>query len=133
MLETDLSTTSQHNEFSPLLHPSIIEQDGPDIAYNHPTPPLHIQRQLANDTHPSTFAASSTTKEEEEIAAKGILPDGTKPVAVPKRMWRAKAKNVYEEPETTLNDDLDWMFEKHGKVMIREKAAVPSQHDDVID
>src|SRR5210317_831761 len=135
MLETDLSTTSQHNEFSPLLHPSIIEQDGPDIAYNHPTPPLHIQRQLANDTHPSTFAASSATKEEEEIAAKGILPDGTKPVAVPKRMWRAKAKNVYEEPETTLNDDLDWMFEKYGKVMIREKAAVPPQRDDadVID
>src|SRR6056300_561688 len=112
-----------------------IKQDGPDITYDHPTPPLHIQQQLADDTHPSTFAASSATKEEEEIAAKGILPDGTKPVAVPKRMWRAKAKNVYEEPETTLNDDLDWMFEKHGKVMIREKAAVPSQRDDadVID
>jgi len=39
-----------------------------------------------------TFAASSATEEEEKIAKTGTLPDGTKPVKVPKRIWRPQVK-----------------------------------------
>jgi hypothetical protein len=48
-----------------------------------------------------TFAASSATEAEESIAKKGVLPDGTKPVQVPKRVWRPQVKNIYEEEELT--------------------------------
>src|SRR5210317_1141195 len=132
MLENKSTRTSQHNDdnLSPLLHPILIEQEGSNITAIFTTPPLPTQHTMASNSHTSTFAASSATKAEEEIAAKGVLPDGTKPVSVPKRVWRPKAKNVYEEPETTLNDNLEWMFEDMGKVMIKEKAAVPSQRDD---
>ena len=80
----------------------IIEHDGPNVLNTFPTPTTRqeqhdIAEQCANYQH--TFAATSATKEEEEIAAKGVLPDGTKPVKVAKRVWRPKAANVYEEPE----------------------------------
>ncbi|CAJ1950406.1 unnamed protein product [Cylindrotheca closterium] len=67
-----------------------------------------------------TFAATSATEEEEIIARRGQLPDGTKPVKVPKRIWRAQVKNVYEEPEADLDSPAthDWMFKEHGKTVI---------------
>ncbi|CAJ1965984.1 unnamed protein product [Cylindrotheca closterium] len=73
-----------------------------------------------------TFAATSATEEEEIIARRGQLPDGTKPVKVPKRIWRAQVKNVYEEPEADLDSPAthDWMFEEHGKTVIKQKAPV---------
>lgn len=39
---------------------------------------------------------------------------------VPKRVWRAKIRMVYEEPEALLNTsrDLDWLLKKHGRDII---------------
>ena len=39
---------------------------------------------------------------------------------------RPKVRMVYEEPEAVLDtsNDLDWLFEKHGRVVIEDKSAL---------
>jgi hypothetical protein len=75
-----------------------------------------------------TFAASSATEEEETIAKTGGMPDGTKPVQVPKRVWRPQVKNIYEEPEFELPEasSLDWAYKPLGKTMLQNKIPVPA-------
>ncbi|CAJ1955479.1 unnamed protein product [Cylindrotheca closterium] len=77
-----------------------------------------------------TFAATSATEEEQMIAKWGQFPDGTKPFKVPKRIWRAQVKNVYEEPEADFDSPAthDWMFKEHGKTVIK-KASVERRTD----
>jgi hypothetical protein len=72
---------------------------------------------------PRTLAASAATEEEQQIAKLGRQPDGSKPVKVPKRVWRPKVKFGYEEPEDLLDtsDEIDWMFEDKGKVIAEPK------------
>jgi hypothetical protein len=103
---------------------------------------LHIS-QPPTDTHTntlpqsntshsgSTFAATSATEAEEEIARKGKHPDGSTPVKVTKRAWRPKIKTVYEEPEDILDTsgELDWLFEENGKVMTINKNELPARND----
>ena len=57
-----------------------------------------------------TFAASAASEAEERIAKSGRHPDGSKPVKVPKRIWRPKIRMMYKEPEALLDTsgDLDW-------------------------
>jgi hypothetical protein len=78
-------------------------------------------------THPLTLAATSAIEAEEAIAKKGEHPDGSKPVKVPKRVWRPRIRTVYKEPEDLLDTSsgLDWLFEDNGKVIIENHAAVP--------
>ena len=82
-----------------------------------------------------TFAASSATEEEELIAKTGRLPDGTKPVQVPKRVWRPQVKNIYEEPEFDLPDasSLDWAYRTLGKTMLQNKIKVPDTRSNLIE
>lgn len=64
--------------FSPLIHPAF---SGLERADNNKHNEIY-----------KTLTATSATKEEEEIAKLGRLPDGTKPVRVPKRLWRPQVK-----------------------------------------
>ena len=63
-----------------------------------------------------TFAASSASIEEQANSAlsEGRFPDGSTPVKVEKRIWRAQVKSQYVEPEVELdpNDSLDFMCER---------------------
>jgi hypothetical protein len=88
---------------------------------------------LYQHSRPLTFAATSATEEEEEIARKGEHPDGSKSVEVPKRVWRPRINAVYEEPEDILDTsgDLDWLFGEIGKVIIENKAKL-APRDDII-
>mmetsp|Transcript_13167 Transcript_13167/g.31418 ORF Transcript_13167/g.31418 Transcript_13167/m.31418 type:complete len:1848 (-) Transcript_13167:281-5824(-) len=121
---------------SPLLHPTLLDEPTPTILSNLPLPPTTTEKteiisQLEESSH-QTFAATSATKEEEEIARRGVLPDGTKPVQVAKRIWRAKAKNTYIEPATELNDNMNWLFEDLGRTVAKERNPV-TPRDDVIE
>jgi hypothetical protein len=82
-------------------------------------------------TFPRTLAASSATEAEQQIAQSGRQPDGSKPVAVPKRVWRPKVKFQYEEPEDLLDtsDDLDWMFANKGHVIAKPEQQLPPRTD----
>jgi hypothetical protein len=69
------------------------------------------------------FAASAATAEELKLAKTEIQPDGTKAVVCSKRVWRPQVKYEYQEIPKELDpcDDLDWLFEKHGKCMAKKK------------
>jgi hypothetical protein len=82
---------------------------------------------------PKTLASSAATEAEQRIAKLGKQPDGSKPVQVPKRVWRPKVKFGYEEPEDLLDmsDASDWMLEDKGKVIAEPTNELPPR-DDVI-
>ena len=52
-----------------------------------------------------TLAASSASIEEQANSAlkDGKFPDGSKPVKVERRIWRAQVKSQYEEPEYEID------------------------------
>ena len=52
-----------------------------------------------------TLAASSASVEEQANSAlkDGRFPDGSKPVTVEKRIWRAQVKSQYIEPEVDID------------------------------
>ena len=79
-----------------------------------------------------SLSASSATQREIE-AAKQSRADGSKPVEAEKRPYRAKVKNVYEEPDFLPDemDLLDPLFGEYGNVLYREKRELPPR-DDVI-
>jgi hypothetical protein len=85
----------------------------------------------ANMTAPRTLAASSATEAEQKIAKLGKQPEGSKPVSVPKRLWRPKVKFQYEEPEDLLDtsEHLDWMFENKGHVVAEPKQELLPRTD----
>ena len=103
--------------FSPLIHPAFF---GPERADNNKHNEIY-----------KTLAATSATKEEEEIAKLGRLPDGTKPVRVPKRLWRPQVKSDYIEPRADLDDPAnhDWLFKDLGQTVIKKKDPVPPRTD----
>ena len=76
-----------------------------------------------------TFAASTATEAEERIAQAGKFADGSKPVQVPKRVWRPQVKNAYEEPETELDDDHEWLFQDLGKTVVKQKKDIEERSD----
>jgi hypothetical protein len=108
--------------------------DDNSVINTYDGPPELIPRNKDPDIippEPRSFAASSATEAEENIAKKGKHADGSTPVNVPKRMWRPKVRMVYEEPEELLDTsgDMDWLFEEHGKVGIEYKKDLPPRDD----
>jgi hypothetical protein len=84
-----------------------------------------------NERKPRDFEASTATEAEQKIAKLGRQPDGSKPVTVPKRVWRPKVKFQYEEPEDVLDtsDEFDWMFEDKGPVVAEPTQTLPPRDD----
>ena len=77
-----------------------------------------------------TFAATSQTEEEAKRAKQGHA-DGSKPVKVPKRVWRPKVRSEYIEPEDLpdTSEGLDWLFEDCGRSIIKNKQELPPRDD----
>jgi hypothetical protein len=90
-------------------------------------------REQDNERQPRAFAASAATEAEQKIAKLGRQLDGSKPVTVPKRVWRLKVKFQYEEPEDLLDtsDKLDWMFEDKGHVVVDTDITAPRRFDQI--
>ena len=65
-----------------------------------------------------TLAASSASVEEQASSAlkDGKFPDGTTPVVVERRIWRAQVKSQYVEPELELDpsEGLEFLYENAG-------------------
>ena len=84
-----------------------------------------------NDGVLLTLAASSASIEEQANSAlkDGKFPDGSTPVTVEKRIWRAKVKSQYVEPEIELDpsEELDFIFEKSGKTVWESMLSTVSQ------
>jgi hypothetical protein len=82
-----------------------------------------------------TFAASAASIEEQANSAlrDGTFPDGTKPVEVERKIWRAKGKLKHIESETDFDpsEDLDYLYENAGKTLLRRKSNLPPR-DDII-
>jgi hypothetical protein len=81
-----------------------------------------------------TLAASSATAEEEALAAKGKFEDGTTPIQMERRVWRAQVKSQYVEPESDIDptDQLDYVYVNAGKTVLRNKNKLPDR-DDIIE
>ena len=73
-----------------------------------------------------SLAASSASVEEQAKSAlkDGKFPDGSTPVKVERRIWRAQVKSRYIEPETEINptESLDFLFEKAGKTVLNTRT-----------
>lgn len=69
------------------------------------------RQEVDNDDPPTTYAASSATQAEQEKAKRlretGTHPDGTKPVIVPKRIWRPKVQSDYLDPAMDIDEGDD--------------------------
>jgi hypothetical protein len=80
-----------------------------------------------------TFAASAATEQEEQIAKTGVHPDGSKSISVAKRPWRPQVKSTYKEVELEIDpsENLDWLFEEHGKAMLKTTKPLPPRTDEI--
>jgi hypothetical protein len=65
--------------------------------------------------------------DKDKTAKEGRHPDGSKAVQASKRIWHLKVRMACKEPEALLDTsgDLDWLFEEHGRAVIKDKAALP--------
>ena len=83
-----------------------------------------------------TLAASSASVEEQANSAlkDGKFPDGSKPVMVEKRIWRAQVKSQYIEPEVDIDpsEKLDYLFIHAGKTVLKHSVPLPPR-DDIIN
>jgi hypothetical protein len=83
-----------------------------------------------------TFAASSASLEEQAKSAlkDGVFPDGSKPVEVERRIWRAPVKSQYVEPEMELDpsEELDYMFVNAGKTVLKSKKILEPRDDIIV-
>ena len=82
-----------------------------------------------------SLAASSASVEEQAKSAlkDGKFPDGTTPIKVERRIWRAQVKSRYIEPEAEIDpsESLEFLYENTGKTVLRNKKNLPPR-DDVI-
>ena len=89
----------------------------------------HLDREYIS------LAASSASKEEQAKSAlkDGKFPDGSTPVKVERRIWRAQVKSVYIEPDLRLDpsESLDFLYENGGKTVLKSKKIL-TPRDDVI-
>ena len=80
-----------------------------------------------------TLAASSASVEEQACSAlkDGKFPDGSKPIEVERRIWRAQVKSQYIEPETEIDpsERLDFIFENAGRTVLQHKQPLPPRED----
>ena len=83
-----------------------------------------------------TLAASSASVEEQANSAlrNGKFPDGTKPVVVERRIWRAQVKSQYVEPEIDLDpsEGLDYLYENAGKTVLKTRKILPPRDDIIV-
>jgi hypothetical protein len=63
----------------------------------------------------------------------GKFADGSAPVTVERRIWRAKVQSEFIEPEIELDpsEHLDFLFEQAGRTVLRSSAPLPPR-DDII-
>ena len=104
----DEPSSRRRGDCLPVSRKPIIAIDGSSVIH-------HIRRPSKEELH--TFAASAATEAEERIA-KTKFADGSKPVQVPKRVWRPQVKNEYREPEVELDEEHDWLFQDLGKIEV---------------
>ena len=83
----------------------------------------HLDREYIS------LAASSASEEEQAKSAlkDGKFPDGSTPVKVERRIWRAQVKSVYIEPDLQLDpsESLDFLCENGGKTVLKSKKILP--------
>jgi hypothetical protein len=80
----------------------------------------------------SVFAASSATKEEEEVARKLRDKDPkAQPVETERKIWRPKVTSQYMEPDCIPdpNGDLEILFKDYGKPIWVSKSTLPPRDD----
>jgi hypothetical protein len=90
----------------------------------------HLDREYIS------LAASTASEEEQAKSAlkDGQFPDGSKPVKVERRIWRAQVKSQYVEPEWELDpsDSLDYLYKNGGKTVLKSKIILPPRDDIII-
>lgn len=69
--------------------------------------------------------------EAKERQAKEAQADGSRLVKMDKRVWRPKMPNRYVDPEPHLDasEDLQWLFEEHGRVATTTTTTLPPRDD----
>ena len=82
----------------------------------------------------SLAAAAASIEEQAKSALKdGKFPDGSTPIKVEKRIWRAQVKSQCIEPEDEIDpsESLDYLYENAGKTVLKAKKSLPPR-DDII-
>ena len=83
-----------------------------------------------------SLAASSASAEEQANSAlkDGKFPDGSTPIKVERRIWRAQVKSEYIEPEVEIDpsESLDFLFENAGKTMLKTTKELPVRDDIIV-
>ena len=91
---------------------------------------IHVGREYLS------LAASSASVEEQANSAlkDGKFPDGSTPIKVEKRIWRAQVKSEYVEPEVDIDpsESLDYLFENARETMLKTTKDVPVRDDIII-
>ena len=90
----------------------------------------HLEREYI-----SLAASSASIEEQAKSALKdGKFPDGSKPIQVERRIWRAQVKSQYVEPEVELDpsESLDFIFENAGKTVVKNKKTLPPRDDIIV-
>ena len=81
-----------------------------------------MQGNHINREYMSLAASSASVEELAKSALKdGKFPDGTTPIKVEKRVWRAQVKSEYIEPEDVIDpsENLDYLYENAGKTVLK--------------
>ena len=90
----------------------------------------HLDRELLS------LAASAASLEEQAKSAlkDGKFPDGTTPIQVEKRIWRAQVKSQYVEPEVEIDpsESLDFLFKNGGKTVLKYTKTLPPRDDIIV-
>ena len=83
-----------------------------------------------------SLAASSASAEEQANSnlMDGKFPDGSTPIKVERRIWRAQVKSQYVEPEIELDpsESLDFLYENVGKTVLKNKKTLPPPDDIIV-
>ena len=83
-----------------------------------------------------SLAASSASAEEQANSnlMNGKFPDGSTPIKVERRIWRAQVKSQYVEPEIELDpsESLDFLYENVGKTVLKNKKTLPPRDDIIV-
>ena len=80
---------------------------------------IAIQGDKLNKEYLSLAASSASVEEQANSALKdGKFPDGTTPIKVEQRIWRAQVKSQYVEPEVEIDpsESLDFYMKMWGKL-----------------
>ena len=96
---------------------------------------IAIQGDKLNKEYLSLAASSASVEEQANSALKdGRFPDGTTPVKVERRIWRAQVKSQYVEPEFEIDpsSSLDFLYENLGKTVLKNRDPLPPRDDIIV-